>query len=367
MGESDTSSPLIPELNMELEPKNTNKLIGPVNSTPINVCGWECSALLDTGSQVTTISSEFVKAHPILRTRTIHPTNISVEGAGGQAMMSLQKDEPCIHILHQTLISTLRKLMSYLVKPVSIKQHPLLQVPYASKDHQRADDELFIGNSAREFLSDHQDIDRVLFFSKVRAFYKRALDYMLFKFPLSDDLLKHAEVVDITKRETMTFSSVKYFAQRMQCLGFSKAERLDELEKEFMSFQLQEFPEEISTCQRADKQWHLIGNMKNPSMNEKYPHLSTLMKSVLVVFHSNADCERIFSYVTKTKTQMRASMKTNTLSDLIVQKQFMVAKNTVCYEQKYSKALLQKCKSGLYQKLSQDKSASDEGAGGSAE
>ena len=119
MGESDTSSPLIPELNMELEPKNTNKLIGPVNSTPINVCGWECSALLDTGSQVTTISSEFVKAHPILRTRTIHPTNISVEGAGGQAIPHLGFIEVDIQV---------EKL------GIQLKSVPVLVVPKTSED-----------------------------------------------------------------------------------------------------------------------------------------------------------------------------------------------------------------------------------------
>ena len=64
-------------------------LIGPVNSTQVSVCGLECSALLDTGSQVTTISSEFVQSHPKLKAQSIQSANITIEGAGGQAVPHL--------------------------------------------------------------------------------------------------------------------------------------------------------------------------------------------------------------------------------------------------------------------------------------
>lgn len=66
--------------------ETSNELIGPVNCTVISVCGKNCSALLDTGSQVTTISADFVKAHPVLSKHTIQPADITVEGAGGQSV-----------------------------------------------------------------------------------------------------------------------------------------------------------------------------------------------------------------------------------------------------------------------------------------
>lgn len=66
--------------------ETTNELIGPINCTVISVCGRNCSALLDTGSQVTTISSYFVENHPILSKQIIQPADITVEGAGGQSV-----------------------------------------------------------------------------------------------------------------------------------------------------------------------------------------------------------------------------------------------------------------------------------------
>ena len=67
-------------------PETTNELIGPVNCTVISVCGKNCSALLDTGSQVTTISSDFVESHPVLSKQIIQPADITIEGAGGQSV-----------------------------------------------------------------------------------------------------------------------------------------------------------------------------------------------------------------------------------------------------------------------------------------
>ena len=42
-----------------------------------------------------------------------------------------------------------------------------------------------------------------------------------------------------------------------------------------------------------------------------------VMLAILCIFHSNADCERIFSLVTNNKTEFRPNMKTETLNSLI--------------------------------------------------
>jgi hypothetical protein len=123
------------------------------------------------------------------------------------------------------------------------------------------------------------------------------------------------------------------------------------LQLEFIQYQTDEMSDDITTSGRVDKQWHLIGQLKDANLNLKYTLLPKLMKAILAVFHSNADCERIFSFVTKTKTKERASMSTKTLTDLVVQKQYMLAKNVKCFEKSNSNALLRKCKSATYNDL----------------
>ena len=65
---------------------NTDGLVGPVNITKVTISGRKCKALLDTGSQVTTITDEFVSAHPTLKLQNLKKSPIIISGAGGQSV-----------------------------------------------------------------------------------------------------------------------------------------------------------------------------------------------------------------------------------------------------------------------------------------
>ena len=89
-----------------------------------------------------------------------------------------------------------------------------------------------------------------------------------------------------------------------------------------------------------------------------FESLSSVMLGVLVIFHSNADCERVFSLVTKNKTKYRASLSTEMLSSLVTRKVMMSSKDTVCYIENFSDTLLRKAKSATYAANSTAKTAS---------
>ena len=52
------------------------------------------------------------------------------------------------------------------------------------------------------------------FYEGVRAFYVRALEYVLDKLPLEDDLFINAKIVNFGLRNNALFSQVEYFVQR---------------------------------------------------------------------------------------------------------------------------------------------------------
>lgn len=74
----------------------------------------------------------------------------------------------------------------------------------------------------------------------------------------------------------------------------------------------------------------------------KYQKISNLMLLILTIPHSNAECERIFSSITKIATQFRSSMTKDTLENLLICKS-----NTSkhCFEQEFDKEFLKKAKS----------------------
>jgi len=108
-------------------------------------------------------------------------------------------------------------------------------------------------------------------------------------------------------------------------------------------------PDSVVSADRIDIAWHQLSKVKDLSTgNAKYPLLTTLMKAVLTLYHSNADCERFFSSVRKNKTDLRASMNTGTLSNILTHKTAMSAKSQVCHSVQHSEGLLKKAKSSTY-------------------
>ena len=61
-------------------------MAGPVNRVNLTLAGVVCPALLDTGSQGSTITSDFVESHPSLRGQKPRATELSIRGAGGQTV-----------------------------------------------------------------------------------------------------------------------------------------------------------------------------------------------------------------------------------------------------------------------------------------
>ena len=64
--------------------KPEESLIGPVSDVEVTDSGRKGTVLLDTGSQVSTITDEFVAKHPLLRSQKLQHTSVSIQGAGGQ-------------------------------------------------------------------------------------------------------------------------------------------------------------------------------------------------------------------------------------------------------------------------------------------
>ena len=63
---------------------HNGELVGPISDVEIMVSGKRCPVLLDTGSQVSTITDEYVASHPRLREQMPKETSVTIQGAGGQ-------------------------------------------------------------------------------------------------------------------------------------------------------------------------------------------------------------------------------------------------------------------------------------------
>ena len=268
------------------------------------------------------------------------------------ANVVLQKEEPCIHIMHKILLNQLSDLLIRFIKPEIIASAKLLtDIDFHDHANQKDDEDLAIGAEAREFIEHNSTLPVKMFYDNVRDYYATACDYMLHKFPYGDELLLNASVADVNERQSKSFKSVRYFVKRYPFL-LPPLSNLDHLEEEFLKYQVGILPDNILNADRVDVQWHLISQLKDSiTGRNKFPLLCQVMKGILVLYHSNADCERLFSVVNKNKTEFRSRLSNPVLSALLVCKTFMASAGTKCFEMQHDSLLLSKAKSATYEHL----------------
>lgn len=100
--------------------------------------------------------------------------------------------------------------------------------------------------------------------------------------------------------------------------------------------------------QPNNKVWSDICKIKDELGQYNYDRLSILTKSILVIPHSNAVCERIFR---KNRTDFRGSMSDKTLESILIRKQEMAAKP--CFVQQFDETFLTRAKHATYKSLNE--------------
>lgn len=74
------------QLNQTGDGGEATLLVGPRNKGQVGVNGMECRALIDSGSQITSITHKYWRSHPVLHRQKLQPSRAHIEGAAGQSV-----------------------------------------------------------------------------------------------------------------------------------------------------------------------------------------------------------------------------------------------------------------------------------------
>ena len=164
------------------------------------------------------------------------------------------------------------------------------------------------------------------FFHAARSFYKQALTYGCDNLPTSDPVFINAQFLDFSKREHADFTQIEYFVDCFSLLSPFKSDivKMERLKDEFIEYQLldsscipndlwirtesHEDQSEPEFCTHIDAIWSHTKSMKLADLNPRFPNLCQVAELVIVIPHSNGSEERVFSLVTKNKTQYRPNL-----------------------------------------------------------
>ena len=127
------------------------------------------------------------------------------------------------------------------------------------------------------------------------------------------------------------------------------------VEEEFIDYQIMQnsdIPDKVwdsaviregkTKYHRMDTIWGYLSNMKNPDNTNRFGRLSKVAMLILVISHSNTEKERVFSLVTKNKTNFRPNPQLDgTLASLISVK---LANSSPCQSYEPPKEVIESAK-----------------------
>ena len=228
----------------------------------------------------------------------------------------------------------------------------MYEVDFHKTENQKEDGDLVVWTASSKVAKTLPEKGKKIFVTHVKKYFCTVCDYILQKFPINEVIIS-TKVAVVSALPNAYFSDVRYFLISScnwfriwwcwfwclcWCVGipilYPIVGRLRRDKKKKKS-------------ERIEKQWSLIGKIKNVDGTLKYRHTANIMLSILTIPHSNAECERIFSMVNKTKRKFRSNINDETLEKLIMVK---ISLQGSCYEQNFEPSFLKKVKSSNLQK-----------------
>ena len=188
---------------------------------------------------------------------------------------------------------------------------------------------------------------------------------MLQKFPHHDKTLSDLSFLDPNNRSKCVPQAIARLCRRFLT---DNSEDIDAILEEFRAFRVapnERLPSYDPTAE--DHFWSEMEKQKtittcaltddvDPTSSLAYSNLARLAKVVLVLPHSNADPERLFSMVGKIETQSRSHLTPSTTCDLLTVK---MNHDSACYSSQdlITDKLLQEAKSATRRSLQKDSGA----------
>ena len=280
----------------------------------------------------------------------------------------LQRSEPTVHVLQTSMLTLAKKIAHRIVKPEVLVSAKPTDVDLNDEEMFIEHQNIYLGGTTKAMLNkllNEGDITETKynkFFYAAHCYFKNSLAYILGKFQLREELIQNAVWINIPQRLEAEWQNVEYFYDRFDAIFHEIP--VDALFEEFCDYRsltdndiggdawqaakvvdAMEGGTEVFHY-RVDILWWYIAHMKQPGSSAKrFQHLTRIAEAVLVIPHSNAEEERLFSIVRKNKTDSRPCLGLDgTLSNILAMKLVYPEDMTPCYKFRPSDDLLESSK-----------------------
>ena len=281
----------------------------------------------------------------------------------------LQREEPTVHILKASMEHLGRKLVTRIIKPTALRGiSSISDIDLTDDSIFTEPKSIFLGGTTKTTLNgllSEGDISQHKydsFHTGAHLYFKDALQYIQNKFPIKNEVIHNSVWFDVEKRDKTTWSNIEFFLLKYSNQTCMEGVDNDKVFEEFEDYQsltddqighnawseaeVVDGKDEDGNKivhYRVDILWYYIASIRLPEISiSHFKVLPRIAVIVLVLPHSNASLERLFSIVRKNKSDMRSSLKLNgTLSSILYMKSHNPESITLCFKWRPNQDLLE--------------------------
>ena len=213
-----------------------------------------------------------------------------------------QSDAPQVHMLHFNINKLMREVLIKFIKPSGMANELPSEVEFTLPYYRKEDQNISIGQEAENYMDaqKYSKEKKTSFYNHVVNFYSYVCIYLKENLPHDSMDLKRLAVV---KPSFMVLdgalSELKALMKKWPCL-IPPESNPDILETQFCRLQTMIVEEKLPVGDRLDKIWALQAKDCEDTRDA-----CIFLLNCLVIPHSSAPCERVFSHVRKVKTDQR--------------------------------------------------------------
>ena len=171
--------------------------------------------------------------------------------------------------------------------------------------------------------------------------------YATSRLPISDPVLHHAQVLQFEQRSSADFNSITFFIERFPTLQEKLKDSMDKLYDQFTDYESLD-QAVLEDHGRIDNMWHFLRSLQGCD-GLRFNLMFEVVSHILLLPHSNAEEECVFSTVAKNKTKFRPNLSNKLSLPSILTCKMNCFNYFKCFEFQPMKSTLEKAKKAASQ------------------
>jgi len=236
--------------------------------------------------------------------------------------LSFKSEKPQIHLLYSKMSMAYKTILECYTKPEYLNNTDIEKIQYRNPTYYLKTENIYLGGKCMAYLSNSNDCklsnnEKNDFINNCLNFYIECAHQLFKRFPFNSNNVKCLKALSfLNPQNVKNINSVVPAAQYFETsLGLN----LNDIDREWRQLRNIELNFDLELLEF----WKVVVHLNDGNGDVMFPFLSKLINFLIILPHSSACVERIFSCINLNKTKVRNRLSTESFIGLLHSKNIL--------------------------------------------